>query len=110
MWETRSKDDGRTWSSWTRSAVPGWATALVCTKSGALLLGHRMPGNAVHLSFDGGLNWDQGTRVETSLWSQGIMMEVEPDVVFYAYMDNWESSLRGQLMRVTKHGLEPLPR
>jgi hypothetical protein len=31
MWETRSIDDGKTWSSWTRSAVPGWASAMVCT-------------------------------------------------------------------------------
>jgi hypothetical protein len=110
MWETRSKDDGKTWSSWNRSAVPGWAAAMVRTQSNALLLGHRMPGNCVHLSRDGGLNWDQGTRVETSLWAQGVMMEVEPDVVLYVYMDNWQTSLRGQFMRVTEHGLEPLAR
>ena len=67
-----------------------------------------MPGNAVHLSLDGGLNWDQGTRLDTSLWAQGVMMEVEADVVLYVYMDSWESSLRAQLMRVTKHGLEPV--
>ncbi len=110
MWETRSTDDGNTWSSWARSAVPGWASAMVCTKSDALLLGHRMPGNCVHLSRDGGLNWDQGTRIETSLWSQGVMIEVEPDLVLYVYMDNWESSLRGQFMRVTQNGLEPVAR
>jgi hypothetical protein len=38
----------------------------------------------------------------------GSMIEVEPDLVLYAYMDSFESMMRAQFIRVTAMGLEPL--
>ena len=38
----------------------------------------------------------------------GSMVEVEPNVVFYAYWDSFKSLARAQIIRVTPSGLEPV--
>ncbi len=47
-------------------------------------------------------------RIDTALWAMGKMIEAEPDLVLYVYMDSYESYLRGQYLRVTSDGVEPV--
>ena len=48
-------------------------------------------------------------RVDTvGLWAMGTMYEVEPDLVFYVYMDHYDSSMRAQFIRITADGAEPV--
>ncbi|MCK4322898.1 MAG: hypothetical protein KAW89_00110 [Armatimonadetes bacterium] len=42
------------------------------------------------------------------LWAMGTMYEVEPDLVFYIYMDLYASSMRAQFIRITPDGAEPV--
>ena len=80
------------------------------TSSGAVLVAHRLPSLTIHCSRDDGHTWDQGTMIDGALWVMGGMVEVEPDLVLYIYWDSHESLLRGQFIRVTAQGLEPVPR
>ena len=112
MWETWSEDQGKTWSPCVRGPFPGWApSAPVKTKSGVVLFPTRFPGVTLHHTRDDGMTWDDGgggTYIDTSIWAMGGLLEVEPDVVLFVYMDSWMSKLRAQFVRVTDKGLEPV--
>lgn len=109
MWETFSDDGGETWASARRGPFPGYAPCMTRTSSGALLVAHRFPGHSINVSYDDGVTWDEGTTVDFPVWAMGCMMEVEPEVVLFAYMDANRQFLRVQRIRVTRDGLEPLP-
>ncbi|MBC8236247.1 exo-alpha-sialidase, partial [bacterium] len=109
MWETWSDDGGMTWGPCIRGAFPGYATPnMLRTSSGAILVAHRMPSLTIHCSLDDGMTFDQGTMIDSGLWCMGSMIEVEPDLVLYAYMDSFESLMRAQFIRITATGLEPV--
>lgn len=108
MWETWSDDGGRTWGPCLRGPFPGYATPnMLRTRSGRLLVAHRLPGCTVNISPDDGRTWDQGTMIDSAIWVMGSMMEVEDDLVLYVYWDSFESLMRAQLLRVTPEGLLP---
>jgi hypothetical protein len=108
MWVTESKDSGQSWGPTTFGPFPGYAANAYGLSAGAILVSHRLPDLAINTSYDDGLNWDQGTIVGTDIWAQGDMVEVAPDVVLFVYMDTRQGFLRGQFIRVTPHGLEPV--
>ena len=101
MWESWSDDGGRTWSPCVRGPFAGYACSnLIRTSSGALLVGHRLPGLTVHCSRDAGRTWDQGTMIDSAIWAMGCMVETAPDTVLYVYYDSFESLMRGVFLRV----------
>ena len=62
------------------------------------------------------MSW-KGYRIDTACYANGSMLEVEPDVVFYAYGGKYltkavskqtASELRGMLLRITEDGVEPV--
>ena len=121
MWETWSSDQGRTWSPCVAGPFPGYApSSPVRTASGVVVFPTRFPGLTLHHTRDDGMTWDGGqggTYVDTSIWAMGALLEVEPDVLLFVYMDscwkdiynNWDQGrLRAQFIRVTDHGLVPL--
>jgi hypothetical protein len=59
------------------------------------------------------MTWDDGgggTYIDTSIWAMGGLLEVEPNVVLFVYMDSRMSKLRAQFIRVTNKNLEPVRR
>jgi hypothetical protein len=109
MWETWSTDGGASWTPAVRGPFPGYATSnMLRMSSGAILVAHRMPGCTVHLSWDDGVTWDQGTMIDSAIWVMGGMVELEPDVALYVYHDSFESLMRSQRIRVTSDGIEPI--
>ncbi len=106
VWETWSDDSAASWGPTTRGAVPSYASSLLCTSSGTLLLAGRMPGLGLHVSHDNGATW-QTHRIDSGhlIWACGTMYEVKPDLVLYVYMTG--GRLRGQFIRVTAEGIEP---
>ncbi len=109
MWQCWSDDAGATWDAAARATFAGYAASMVRTKSGAILIGHRYPHYSVHVSRDNGLNWDDGAIIDYPAWAMGCAVEVEPDVVLFAYMNaNQDMPLLAQLIRVTSSGIEPV--
>ena len=110
MWEVWSKDNAVSWSPSMRGPFCAYATASPprATASGALVVAGRMPGLAAYVSHDDGITW-KGYRIGTDTWAMGSMIEVEPDVILYVYMDSRGKHARAQYLRVTPDGLEPAP-
>ena len=118
MWESWSENGGRTWTPTARGPFPMYASdnSMLTTSSGAMIIGGRFPGLAVQVSYDNGMTW-KCYRIDTALYANGAMLEVEPDVVFYAYGGKYltkavskqtASELRGMFLRVTPDGVEPI--
>ena len=89
------------------------------TTSGAIVIAHRFPGYSVNISRDGGRNWDAGTIIDWSIWGQGALIEVEPDVLLVTYQNtdrgDWhnlanveKAPLLSQRFRVTEDSIVPL--
>ena len=109
MWQCWSHDAGRTWDAAVRTTFPGYAQAMLRTRSGAIVVAHRNPNHSVNVSRDDGLNWDAGTVIDYPAWAMGCMIEVEPDVVLITYMnDTRDAPLLAQRFRVTAERIEPL--
>ena len=104
-WETRSADRAVSWGPTARGPFPSYASSLLCTRSGVLVLAGRFPGQGMHVSRDGGLSW-RSHRIDETVWANGTLFEVEPDVVLYVYMTR--GRLRGQFIRLTADGAEPV--
>jgi hypothetical protein len=108
MWETWSNDGGASWAPTTISSVVGYAADMLRTESGVILMGHRYPGLTVNVSRDDGLSWAEQVTIDLANWANGMMIEVEPDVVLYLYMtDATEGPFRAQFIEVTSKGLIP---
>ena len=110
MWQATSTDAAQTWDAVAIGPFPGYSAGMICTSSGALLVAHRFPNTTIHTSLDGGRSWDAGTCVDWPVWASGKFVEVAPDVVLFVYRDDHIRFMRGQFIRITEHGLEPLPR
>ena len=109
MWETRSRDGGRTWTPMSSGPFLSYACAAPprATASGALVIGGRFPALAIRVSRDNGMTW-KTYQIDTEIWAMGGMYEVAPDVVLWIY-GSGASQLRAQLFRITPTGAEPLP-
>ena len=109
MWQCSSDDGGATYDAAARATFPGYAQSLIRTRSGAILCAHRYPHYSANISYDDGLNWDEGTVMDYAFWGMGCLIEVEPDVVLCTYM-NWDRNqpLLAQLIKVTSKGIKPL--
>jgi hypothetical protein len=110
VWESWSHDGGRSWGPAVRGPLPAKYSPsnMVRTASGAIVFGGRYPGTVVHTSFDDGKTWDGGTIIDSAIWALGSMIEIEPDVVLFVYMDSFQGPLRAQYFRVTREGIRPV--
>ena len=115
MWRTHSDDGGRTWRLITYEPFSGaGGPQLLCTQSGYLVSVKRGPALCLHISTDGGMNWDEGTIIDYPASFNGQILEVEPDVVLVVYPESMgefrPSYVRAQLIRITPEGPIPLSR
>ena len=111
MWQCWSYDAGATWDAASRTTFPGYAQSMLRLKSGPILCAHRFPQHTVNISYDDGLNWDEGTIIDYPAWANGCMVEVEPGVVLCAtqnFQPPWP--LLVHLFRVTPEGIQPISR
>lgn len=108
MWETRSKDGGRTWTPLSSGPFLSYACAAPprATASGTLVVGGRFPALAIRVSRDSGMTWET-YQIDTEIWAMGGMYEVEPDVVLWVY-GSGNDQLRAQRIRITPRGVEPV--
>ena len=110
LWEVWSENNGESWGPATSGPFPAYNNAMLphASASGALLMGGRMPGLGLHVSHDSGMSWKH-YRIDPVIWAGGVMYEVEPDVVLWVYMGEYDPhpDARAQFIRVTPDGLEP---
>jgi hypothetical protein len=112
MWQTQSDDGGHTWRMACYAPFSGaGGPVMIATRSGYLALIKRGPGLGLHLSTDGGLNWDEGTMIDFPSSFNGSAIEVEPDVILVVYPESMDearpSYIRAQRIRITPDG--PMP-
>ena len=108
MWETWSSDGGLSWTPCMRGPFPGYAAPNIArTRSGAIVVAHRLPGCTIHVSLDDGRSWDGGATIDSAIWVMGGMVEVKPNTILYVYWDSFEGLMRAQFIRITKAG--PMP-
>jgi hypothetical protein len=113
MWQTHSDDGGKSWRMCCYAPFSGSGTPrLVATRSGYLVSIKRGPAVSLHISTDGGVNWDEGTIIDYPASFNGDMIEVEPDVILVAYPESMgeirPSYIRAQRIRITPEGPVPL--
>jgi len=81
-------------------ATAGWSGSVFLTVKS-------MTGLGLYASHDG-VRTRKTYRIDTGgLWAMGCMYEVEKDLVFYPYMDTYESDMRAQFLRITADGVYP---
>jgi hypothetical protein len=108
MWQCWSDDSGANWDAASRATFPGYAQSMIRTKSGVIVCAHRYPHYSINLSYDDGLNWDEGTVIDYAFWAMGCIVEVEPDVVLCTYMNaQRDMALLAQLVQITPNGPQP---
>jgi hypothetical protein len=110
MWQTHSDDGGKTWSQCCYASFSSAGSPqMVATQSGYLALVARCTGMGMHISTDGGVNWSHGALLDTPSYFNGVMAEVEPDVVLFAYpvIETIPGHLRTMRVRITPNG--PVP-
>ena len=115
-WFTESDDGGRSWgvARYLPFSISG-NPQLVATRSGHLVVvGRGIGGTALHVSIDGGLNWDYSAILDHYCGYNGFMIEAEPDVVLVLYavvksvpQDTTPAMLRAHRVRITQQG--PVP-
>jgi hypothetical protein len=115
MWQTHSDDGGRTWRMACYAPFSGSGDPqMVATRSGYLVSVKRGPCVSLHISTDGGVNWDQGTIIDYPASFNGSMIEVEPDVVLVIYPESMgeirPSFARAQRIRITPRMVKILGR
>jgi hypothetical protein len=109
MWETWSADDGATWLPLARGPFPMYAcnNSMISTANGTLIIGGRFPGMGIQVSVDDGMTW-QGYTIDSAIWANGAMFEIEPNVVLFLYGGkDGPTELRAQIIRITTDGIEP---
>ena len=109
MWQTHSEDGGASWRMACYAPFSGAGSPqLVATESGYLAMAARCVGGVgMHVSIDGGVNWDHGTTLDNPSYFNGSMIEVEPDVVLVIYPDMPDGAgahVRAQRIRITPQG------
>jgi hypothetical protein len=107
MWQTQSDDGGRSWRAAAYAPFSGaGGPDMVATRSGYLALVKRGPGLGLHVSVDGGTNWDEGTLIDFPCTFNGHVMEAEPDVILVAY-PRAQDEVRPALMRIQRIRITP---
>ena len=84
----------------------------MATRSSYLITIERDTCLELHISTDGGLNWDEGTIIDYPASFNGSLIEVEPDVALVLYPESQgeirPSYVRAQRIRITPEGPVPI--
>lgn len=106
----RSPDAGRTWSAVKDSGFPGHCPHFTRLRGGEILLTHRLPQTALHLSRDEGQTWLGPYLLDSTPGAYASTVELKDGTVLAIYYEEGEgSAVRARRFQVTATGLEFLP-
>lgn len=92
MWWSQSSDEGRSWSRACPVGFPGHAPNLLLTQGGALLCTHRLPGTALHVSFDLAVTWHGPVALDEHIGAYTSKIEMPDGRILCAYYEEGEGS------------------
>ncbi len=104
-----SKDEGRTWTPPQDIGFPGHAPHLTRLSTGEILLTHRLPNTALHISRDEGRSWQGPYVLDEFEGAYPSTVELKDGSVLAVYYEEGEgSAVRAMRFRVRKDGIEKL--
>ncbi len=105
-----SADGGKTWTEAKDIGFRGHAPHLYRMKSGAILLTHRVPNTALHISRDEGKTWQGPFEIDHVLGAYPSSVELKDGTVLFVYYEEGEgSAVRARRFRIGENGIEALP-
>lgn len=105
-----SPDDGLTWSSVRDIGFPGHCPHLTRLSTGEILLTHRLPLTALHVSRDEAKTWQGPYQVDTTVGAYPSTVELKDGTVLVVYYEEGQGSgVRARRFKLKAGGIEFLP-
>jgi sialidase-1 len=105
-----SPDGGRTWGPARDMGFKGHAPHLYRLSTGEILLSHRLPDTALHVSRDEGRTWQGPFVLDAVPGAYPSCVERRDGSVLAVYYEEGEgSAVRARRFRLTREGIELLP-
>jgi hypothetical protein len=105
-----SADAGLTWSAVKDIGFAGHCPHLTRLSTGEILLTHRLPQTALHVSRDEGRTWQGPHRVDSTIGAYASTVELKDGTVLITYYEEGEgSAVRVRRFRLKTDGIEFLP-
>lgn len=102
-----SRDGGRSWSVSKPLGFPGHCPYLLRTRSGILLLAHRLPNTSLHWSSDDGAMWKGPVVVDELIGAYPSMVELKDGSILIVYYEEGEgSNIRARRFRAGPDGID----
>lgn len=103
MVASESKDRGETWSEVTPLGFPGHCPYLLMTRSGVLLMGHRVPNTSLHYSLDEGRTWHGSLLIDSVIGAYPSMVELKDgNVLCVYYEEGAHSAIRSTILHLRR--------
>jgi len=98
-----STDRGWTWSSVFELGFAGHCPSLLMTRSGVLLMAHRLPMTSLHWSVDEGRTWHGPVRIDDVIGAYPSMVELRDGRVLCVYYEEGAgSAIRAAVLKVVR--------
>ena len=98
-----SKDGGRTWGEVYNLGFAGHSPYLLETKSGVLLLAHRLPQTSLHFSLDEGRTWHGPVPIDDVIGAYPSLVNLHDGRVLCVYYEEGNrSAIRARILRVAR--------
>jgi hypothetical protein len=105
-----SPDAGRTWSAVKDSGFAGHCPHFTRLSGGEILLTHRLPQTALHVSRDDGKTWQGPYEIDATPGAYASTVELNDGTVLVVYYEEGEgSAVRARRFKVTAEAIEFLP-
>jgi len=104
-----STDQGLTWSNVKDSGFRGHCPHLTRLSTGEILLTHRLPATALHISRDNAKSWQGPFEIDSVVGAYPSTVELKDHTVLVVYYEEGATSaVRAARFRVTPDGIEQL--
>jgi sialidase-1 len=105
-----SRDLGLTWSRVKDIGFPGHCPHFLRLSTGEILLVHRLPQTALHVSRDEARTWQGPSRIDTTPGAYPSTVELNDGTILAVYYEEGAgSAIRARRFRLKAEGLEFLP-
>ncbi|HEY5909086.1 MAG TPA: sialidase family protein [Verrucomicrobiae bacterium] len=105
-----SQDAGLTWSVVKDIGFPGHCPHFTRLSTGEILLCHRLPLTALHVSRDDAKTWQGPYQIDTTIGAYPSTVELKDGTVLVVYYEEGNgSAIRARRFKLTPTGIEFLP-